>query len=187
MSALVKDPRPGRIFLWVALPITFGLIAALIPPPGFSTQNQTPPPSKLASSTGRHFPLEISPDPIDLGIMRQGQSNAAKITLHNPSQQPVVVQRISTSCPCLHVVGQPLKLGPGESDTLAVGFQPSDEPDFRGRLSIEVIGRSIAGEVVLVTHVNVEVRAEPANQRMPSNVTVPETTDPVKVEQGGAQ
>jgi len=100
------------------------------------------------------------------------------IALHNSSRQPAIVERIQTSCPCLHVEKQSITLRPGESADLPVRFDSLDEPDFRGGLSIEVVGRGVTGGVVFATQVNVQVRPEPGNANGLA------TTDLVGVKEG---
>ena len=72
------------------------LIGAVTSCAGLPAVTSPPPPSNSALSPNRHFPLETTPDPVDLGILSRGQSAVAKITLRNPSRQPAIVERIQT-------------------------------------------------------------------------------------------
>lgn len=110
---------------------------------------------------GSRFPLEISPDPILLGTLFPGRSAIAKLTVRNSGSRPVIVESIETSCPCLNVAKQWARLGPRQTADLTVRFDPADEPDFRGCLSIDVIGREPGGEIAFRTRVEVEVRDHP--------------------------
>jgi Protein of unknown function (DUF1573) len=142
-----------------ALSATLVLAVATLSILGPSTSNHTPPPVNLASSVGSHFPLEISPDPVLLGVVDRGQKAKAPFTLVNHGSQPVTVDRIETSCPCLTATPGSIRISPGERKVLAVEFDPSAEPDFRGGLSIDVTGYEGERET-FHTHVNLNVRAE---------------------------
>jgi hypothetical protein len=52
-------------------------------------------------------------------------------------------------------------VGPGESAEVRVAFDPSREPDFRGGLSIDVVGYGSMGAIAFRTRVDLDVRAEP--------------------------
>ena len=73
-----------------------------------------------------------------------------------------MVARVGTSCPCLNVADQSINIGPGEAADLTVKFDSVHDPDFRGGLSIDVIGRGPAGGIVIGTRVDLDVRAQPA-------------------------
>jgi len=186
MSAFREGSRRGRIFLCAGFPVAAGLIGAVTSCAGLPAVTSTPPPPKSAFSPNRHFPLETTPDPVDLGILSRGRSAVAKITLRNSSEQPAIVQRIQTSCPCLHVERQSITLRPGESADLPVRFDSLDEPDFRGGLSIEVVGRGVTGGVVFATRVGVEIRNGLGNQPAPESATGRDATEPVTSKPGGA-
>jgi len=145
-----------RSRLWAALPagavVIVTALAIVVPSP-----NLTPPVNSATSETHR-FPLEISPDPVDLGVLPPRESAQATISLRNRGPHPLRVQRIETSGPCLTTTPGPIWIGRGECKVLAVEFDPSEEPDFRGRLAIDVTGYD--GDVVAFhTLVELEVRA----------------------------
>lgn len=71
----------------------------------------------------------------------------------------MMVATVETSCPCLLVSKQPVCVRPGECADLTVKFDPTDDPDFRGGLSIHVIGRDPTGEIVFGTRAHLEVLA----------------------------
>ena len=52
-------------------------------------------------------------------------------------------------------------VGPGEFAELAVRFDPSHDPVFRGGLSVEVDAIRATGEVAFLTTVHLEVKAQP--------------------------
>lgn len=94
-----------------------------------------------------------------LGAVRPGESVRAEMTLRNPHPAAVTVERVETSCPCVRVTPASLHIEPRESAELGIAFDPTDEPDFRGGLRVEVIGRGEGGDVVFRTHVHLEVKA----------------------------
>ena len=87
-------------------------------------------------------------------------SFAVFLTRYSRSRQPVTVVRVATSCPCLSAKQVPIRIGPAETRTLVLCFDPSDEPDFQGGLSIEVAGHDENDSTVFTTRVNVDVRAQ---------------------------
>jgi len=153
--------HPGRLSLLAATAALGSLTALSLALLGSTPPNQIPPPLKLASSTGPRFPLEISPDPISLGILDPGRSAVAKLTLRNSGSHPVIVAWVETSCPCLSVAEQTTDIGPGQAADLTLKFDPTNDPDFRGGLSIDVIGRDPPGGIVFRTRAQIEVRAQP--------------------------
>jgi len=114
-----------------------------------------------AASPARQCPPEVSPSLVSLGILAPGQPAGARFLLRNPGPHTVSVERVKTSCPCLRVEAAPFIVGPGGSAELVARFDPADDPDFRGGLSIEVTGLSPAGEAEFRVQVDLEVQAEP--------------------------
>jgi len=102
----------------------------------------------------------ISPDPISLGILTPGHAGGARYTVFNPATVTLTLERIETSCPCVKTSDGPIRIEPGEVKTLAIEFDPFDDPKFRGGLNVEMSGRG-AGDVTLFrTHVVLEVIGE---------------------------
>jgi Protein of unknown function (DUF1573) len=159
MNASSETSRLNQLVVCVTLPGTLVLAIATFSILGSSTPNLTPPPENLASSVGPHFPLKINPDPVSLGVIDRGQKAKAAFTLVNHGSQPVAIERIETSCPCLTTTPGSIRVSPGERMVLAVEFDPSAEPDFRGGLSIDVTGYS-GDRVAFHTLVNLDVRAD---------------------------
>ena len=116
-----------------------------------------PPPSNLTRPGSGFFPLEINPNPVDLGTLAPGRSAQTTITLHNPCPLMVSVDRIETSCQCLRVGPAPARLMPGERAVLAARIDLSSETEFRGGLSITVAGIAASGREVFQTRVNLFV------------------------------
>jgi len=102
----------------------------------------------------------ISPDPISLGNLAPGHAGSARFSVLNPATVTVTLERIETSCPCVKTSRGPIPIEPGETRSLTVEFDPSDDPTSRGGLNVEISGRG-AGDVTLFrTHVGVEVCGE---------------------------
>lgn len=123
---------------------------------------QMPPPPIPLGPVRPHFGLEISPDPVRLGILDAGQSAEAVITIRNPTAQSVSIDRVETSCPCIETGPARLEIAPGEIRELTLKFDASTEPEFGGALSVEVAGYGESGRLVLRARVLVEVRADVA-------------------------
>ncbi|MGC8643481.1 MAG: hypothetical protein ACP5XB_26795 [Isosphaeraceae bacterium] len=127
-----------------------------------------PPPThtNLTSSERERFPFEINPDPVDLGVLLPGRSAQASISLHNPGRRAVSVECIGTSCPCLRAEPSSFGVGPDDFTELAVRFDPSHDPAFRGVLSVEVIGWGSGGKVLFRARVNLNIcDQEPAERQ----------------------
>jgi len=92
--------------------------------------------------------LVVSPRPISLGTLEPGRASVTTLTLHNPGPRPIIVERAETSCPCVSVSALPVSVRPNSTARLEVTFDPADEPDFRGRLAVDILGRG-SGDVVL--------------------------------------
>ena len=161
MHASSRISRLKYLLACLTLPGSLVLASASLLILRSSTPNHIPPLSNSASSADRPFPLEISPDPVSLGILLPGQSTGAKVVLRNSGPQTVTVARIETSCPCLKIEPVSFKIGSGELVNLAIGFDPSHAPDFRGALSIKVTGFSITGEVNFLARVDLKVQERP--------------------------
>jgi hypothetical protein len=102
-------------------------------------------------------PVLLDPDPIELGDLEPGRSAEAKLSLRNRGSETVVLERIETSCPCVSVSPASLRLHPGGAAELRVHFDPTDEPEFRGGLSVTLVGWGRPGAILFRTHVNVAV------------------------------
>lgn len=111
----------------------------------------------VSGSSTRTASLRINPTPVSLGVLMKGQKAKSAITLTNHGTSTLMIDSIETSCPCLTTAPSSICLGPGEGKILAVEFDPSDEPEFRGRLSVDITGYA-NGVVAFRTRANLEVR-----------------------------
>ena len=106
------------------------------------------------------FPLSIRPDPLSLGTLRPGVSAKGMLTLRNSGAEPITVERIDTSCPCVTLSPIPLVVPSNASATLTVAYDANDDPRFRGGLEVDVIGRSEAGKELFKTVIRLSVLDE---------------------------
>jgi hypothetical protein len=134
--------------------VTFDRLARVAPPPSAEAPR---------SVSGGFFPVEISPHLVELGVVSQGQLSKAALTLTNRGSRELLIDRLETSCPCLMITPSQLRLAPAESKIATVLFDPSDEPDFHGKLCIDISGYS-TGSRAFQTVAEVEVRNEAASR-----------------------
>jgi hypothetical protein len=69
-----------------------------------------------------------------------------------------MIERIEASCPCVKVSPTQIVLGPGETKSLMITFDPSIEAGFRGRLSVDLTGLGESGRLCFRTRVELEIR-----------------------------
>jgi HYDIN/CFA65/VesB family protein len=151
MVVLSRVNRSNRLLVWVALLSPSVLAISALSIRGLSTPNHVIPlslSSHSASTASQHFPLEISPDLISLGVLDAGQSARVKLALRNPGRYTAVLERIETSRPCLQINPSTMRVEPGESGSLVVTFDTPHDSDFRGSLSVDVIGHSSLGKAL---------------------------------------
>lgn len=131
------------------------VFALILPQIGCSTNASPSPGASPPRSTG----LVIVPDPISIGTLKPGQVARVKATLRNPRTESVRLDRVETSCPCVSVESLPTIAANGTSE-IEVVFNPSEEPDFRGALSVELIGKDDGAKSLFETRANLEVVSE---------------------------
>jgi Protein of unknown function (DUF1573) len=150
-----------RSISWVAVIATllFSVVLILNAKPPFRSAASVPlrspaPPMPLRSQ------LETSPERISLGSLSPGETKRSRFTLTNPGLESITIERVTTSCPCVEVGPVPVQIRPGKTESMEVKFDPAEEPEFRGRLSIEVSGLDPAGSIAFRTHIGIDVRGE---------------------------
>jgi Protein of unknown function (DUF1573) len=147
--------------------LAFGALARNIhPSPGMNSPR---------SVGDAFFPVEISPDPVELGVVNEGRVSKAVLSLTNRAARELVIDRLETGCPCLTITPGQLLIAPSETKVVAVEFDPSGDPDFHGRLCIDISGYS-KGKRAFHTVAEVEVRNDPASRtfRLPESATIGE-------------
>jgi Protein of unknown function (DUF1573) len=129
--------------------------------PSLLGPRRSPPSLKPVGSFSRGFPLEISPEPVDLGDVDGTKPREATSWVKKTRDEALTLERIETSCPCVGRVGAPLRIGAGETHSMTVRFDPSSEIDFQGELGAHLTGYSTDGTVAFRTVVNLKVIREP--------------------------
>lgn len=152
--------RANRLIHWAFSGAVLVLITWAFSPYTIPKTSHGYPKSIASSPNGRGFFLKPSPDPVQFGVVVGGQEARQSLALVNWGDQPVMVERIETSCPCLIITPESTCIGPGETATVSVKFNPSAEPDFRGRLAIDVTGYT-GDQTVFHTLANLDVRTRP--------------------------
>jgi hypothetical protein len=105
------------------------------------------------------MPLRAVPDRIDLGEVRQGGIASGQLELVNDGRAPVQMASFRSSCPCLTATLPEWELMPGETTVVQLLLDMSREPQFTGRLGIELRGVS-AGSQSEAFRVVVKARVE---------------------------
>ncbi len=100
-------------------------------------------------------PVWVKPRELDLGRVEPNAKAQGSVTLRNESGDLLVLGDAITTCPCVVASPDSPTIKSNGSTTVRVSFDPSVEPDFRGRLrvrcSLTHIDRSeIADFVVLI-------------------------------------
>jgi hypothetical protein len=111
-----------------------------------------------ASDAPPHFPLSVNDEPLKLEDLDAGQSARTSLAVLSSQETPVRLERIETSCPCVKVGPVPVQIDPGSTTALTVTFDASGEPDFRGKLSVNIVGYTEDGSVGFMTHLAVYMR-----------------------------
>lgn len=109
-------------------------------------------PSQAASA------LSTNPDSLSFGAIESGQRACKFLAVTNQSEENITVSKFETSCSCIHLDAVSLHLKPHESREIAIWFDPAEEPNFRGKLKMRLVGRDQNEVEVLQTNVDIEVR-----------------------------
>ncbi len=121
-----------------------------------------------ASLTGL---LDVSASRVSLGVISRSERASGTLNVLNAGQAAVAVQRVETSCPCVTVVPSQFELRASERLSLTINFDPADETDFTGGLSVRVTAFSGGGLIAFQIVVELEVRSqsETQNQKQPAH------------------
>ncbi len=155
---LLPEQKMTKLSLYGSLSVGVALIAFTVTVRGCSLAKSVPTsPLDSRRPVEPRFPLEASPDPVSLGSLAPGEGAEAQIGLRNRHPSPIVVQTIDSSCPCIEIQPSQVSIDPGKSATLRAKFKPQVEPDFRGRLGVDVTGSDGSGAIVFRTKIKVEI------------------------------
>jgi hypothetical protein len=101
--------------------------------------------------------LEVFPRELDLGTIARGTSGKAEFVLRNTSSQPVQINQVETSCPCLDIRFPEVVEPDAEMRGEAV-LDMSREPHFTGNLAIILRGKTGEKKLAFDMVVMAEVR-----------------------------
>lgn len=143
-----------RRYLWAMLPAFWQ--GACVPS---DARSQPPPPTPPAIryAIAQQCNLVIDPELLSLGNSTSGHVITVKLKIRNLHFDPITIDRVKTSCPCLMVKSLPVRLSACESVSIEVVFDPNIEPDFRGSLDIELDGLDPAGNLLFQSRAKVVV------------------------------
>jgi len=113
---------------------------------------------RLDQSSSSTCLLDVSHNRIDFGLVPQGGSQRQYFELSNSTVRALEIDRIETSCDCLSIdLGNP-DLKPREKTLGLVTLDLSHAPGFIGKLTAEVAGVGVNGDVWFKIQVEVDVR-----------------------------
>lgn len=113
-------------------------------------------------------PLEVRPGLLSLGVLSPGRIGLAEVNLQNRTPFEVVVDHMETSCSCVQITECPVRVPPNGMARMSVKFDPSDEPHFRGGLSVNCVGKGNDGTNLFLIRVTLDVRDSHGASRQPS-------------------
>ena len=120
--------------------------------------------SRTTEPAAIKYLAKIDPDPIEFGFLRPGECAGLKASITNNLDNELVVERFQTSCPCVQIRMDdelPAILGPKDVRAITIEFDPKDEPDFRGGLSVQLLVWSSDARCACRARVLVTVTREP--------------------------
>jgi hypothetical protein len=101
--------------------------------------------------------LVVSTPTLDLGTVEQSTYHDASFTVRNPDSVPVTVAHIQSTCPCMTFrIDAPTVPAGGESP-IVVRLDLNREPDYTGRLAIDVQGLTNDNQVAFRMTITVRV------------------------------
>jgi hypothetical protein len=104
--------------------------------------------------------LAVSTAILDLGEVVAGGRKECEFCLTNPSDSPVEIAKIETSCDCLRIDVSSRIIPPAQTAVGCAVFNLRKEPHFTGKLGIEVRGKDRAEKILFALEVKVAVNSE---------------------------
>lgn len=92
--------------------------------------------------------MTVTPSRVNLGNIPQGRVSFQAVLLRNSAQRPIEVTRWQTSCECISVMPDAVRLNSGEEEYVEIRCDPSHNPEFVGDLGVQVVGYAAGGECV---------------------------------------
>jgi Protein of unknown function (DUF1573) len=114
-------------------------------------------PASKVTTDGHKFPLTVKPSTLDMGSIVSGEFGSAILEITNVTSAELTIAKIESSCPCVGVTPIPLRVAPGSACQGKVRFDSTEEPSFRGSLSVELVGKAKDGAILFQTSVKVKV------------------------------
>lgn len=101
--------------------------------------------------------VHVSPEHIDVGTLEQGSYRTIVLHLRNPHEDPVAIDTMESTCPCIETDGVRCVVEPGAEKRIGVNLDLAREPEFVGRLEIGLRGVTTAGDTAFTARVAIEV------------------------------
>ena len=125
--------------------------------------------SRIATSHGEAVTgiatVEVLPSVV-LGEIRAGQIASGELIYSNKTEEVVVIETVESTCPCIKVSPLPQTVEIGGTARLRVKFDPTEDPKFRGSLSVGLIAKGHEGRNLLRTRVELDVSDNPTNSSL---------------------
>lgn len=88
-----------------------------------------------AAGTVKAGKVTVSAHTVDFGaIPAEGGPVSREITVTNSGEDPLKLNRLSTSCGCTTAEMDMTEMAPGETRTITITFDPQVHPDLRGSI-----------------------------------------------------
>jgi hypothetical protein len=116
----------------------------------------------LAESTKPFPQLIVDPQAVELGSVSQASRTQIRLVLGNPHNQPVLVERLQSSCPCLQGRDLPWLLEAGAESNVELTLDLVRESGFVGRLAIDLCGQTAEQDLAFRASVQLSVFAAQA-------------------------
>jgi hypothetical protein len=158
VNALGEVSRRDSFDFWTAVRSVVGVDGARLALPCSWAQDRTPARVNPESSRGRHFPLTVSPNPVAPRTLNARQFARAGLVLTNHGTQPAAVVCVEARCPCVSAKQVPVRIGSAETRDVVLCFDQSDEPDFIGGPSADVMGDAESGVITFRVRIDMEIR-----------------------------
>lgn len=111
--------------------------------------------------------IQVSPAVIDMGTMYSGEKSEQVFVIENRGDEPLIINKVRTSCGCTTAFMRDKMIAPGQSTELAVRFNSAK---FRGQVvkRIMLFSNDPSGrtELVLRGQVKVELQLEPSQVKL---------------------
>lgn len=101
--------------------------------------------------------IRAYPSLVSLGVLRPGEPGRGTFSLRNDSKLVVIVDHVESTCPCVAISPLPIRIASKKTVNMEVLFEPQEESDFRGSLSVELSGKGSGSEILFRMRVELSV------------------------------